>query len=221
MHALLSAIPLVLEPACACHEEAISIVLLQMGVCKSQVHSVGVPYWFLPDEGGAMTPATYEEMADTHDVYLKVTGYLCGFVMKRCMHYLSQFSCLLHTLSWQRNEVELESGSLNSDDVQIVHSRSAAHSIAGCMMAVLPRCDWHWFRECCDVTKCHAYRTPCHGHFPATSGRHRCRARAGSGCCPSCGAPRHSAAARQWQLEAVLMLVQVGPGSSVSHPRPR
>ncbi len=33
---------------------------------------VGVPYWFLPDEGGAMTPATYEEMADTSDVYLKV-----------------------------------------------------------------------------------------------------------------------------------------------------
>ena len=33
---------------------------------------MGVPYWFLPDEGGAMTPATYEEMADTSDVYLKV-----------------------------------------------------------------------------------------------------------------------------------------------------
>lgn len=37
-----------------------------------QVHAVGVPYWFLPDEGGTMTPATYEEMADTADVYLKV-----------------------------------------------------------------------------------------------------------------------------------------------------
>jgi hypothetical protein len=33
---------------------------------------VGVPYWFLPDEGGTMTLATYEEMADTSDTYLKV-----------------------------------------------------------------------------------------------------------------------------------------------------
>lgn len=32
----------------------------------------GVPYWFLPDEGGAVSPATYEEMADTTDVYDKV-----------------------------------------------------------------------------------------------------------------------------------------------------
>lgn len=39
-----------------------------------QVHSVGVPYWFLLDEGGTMTPATYEEMADTSDVYLKVSA---------------------------------------------------------------------------------------------------------------------------------------------------
>jgi hypothetical protein len=38
-----------------------------------QVHNVGVPYWFLPDEGGAMTPATYEEMANTSDIYLKVS----------------------------------------------------------------------------------------------------------------------------------------------------
>lgn len=74
MHALVSAgNPLVQEPACACHEETISIVVLHMGICKSQVHSVGVPYWFLPDEGGTMTPATYEEMADTSDVYLKVS----------------------------------------------------------------------------------------------------------------------------------------------------
>jgi hypothetical protein len=41
-----------------------------------QVHNVGVPYWFLPDEGGSMTPATYEEMADTSDVYLKVSAEL-------------------------------------------------------------------------------------------------------------------------------------------------
>lgn len=40
--------------------------------CRAQVHGVGVPYWFLPDEGGTMTPATYEEMADTSDIYLKV-----------------------------------------------------------------------------------------------------------------------------------------------------
>jgi hypothetical protein len=38
-----------------------------------QVHNVGVPYWFLPGKGGAMTPATYEEMADTTDIYLKVS----------------------------------------------------------------------------------------------------------------------------------------------------
>ena len=44
------------------------------GVWKLQVHNVGVPYWFLPDEGGTMTPATYEEMADTSDVYLKVSA---------------------------------------------------------------------------------------------------------------------------------------------------
>ena len=31
-----------------------------------------VPYWFLPDEGATLPPATYEEMADTADVYLKV-----------------------------------------------------------------------------------------------------------------------------------------------------
>ena len=44
----------------------------QRSVCILQVHDVGVPYWFLPDEGGTMTPATYEEMADTSDMYLKV-----------------------------------------------------------------------------------------------------------------------------------------------------
>ena len=37
-----------------------------------QVARTGVPYWFLPDEGGAVSPATYEEMADTTDIYDKV-----------------------------------------------------------------------------------------------------------------------------------------------------
>lgn len=31
-----------------------------------------VPYWFLPAEGGRLTPATYDEMADTTDEYLQV-----------------------------------------------------------------------------------------------------------------------------------------------------
>ena len=31
-----------------------------------------VPYWFLPAEGGTLSPATFEEMSDTADVYLKV-----------------------------------------------------------------------------------------------------------------------------------------------------
>ena len=31
-----------------------------------------VPYWFLPDEGRRLTPASYDEMADTTDEYLKV-----------------------------------------------------------------------------------------------------------------------------------------------------
>ncbi len=37
-----------------------------------QVASTGVPYWFLPEEGGAVSPATYEEMAETTDNYDKV-----------------------------------------------------------------------------------------------------------------------------------------------------
>lgn len=42
-----------------------------------QVAPVGVPYWFLPDEGGSMTPASYEEMSDTSDIYLKVRCPCC------------------------------------------------------------------------------------------------------------------------------------------------
>lgn len=34
-----------------------------------------MPYWFLPDEGGTMSPATYEEMSDTTDLYVKVQSY--------------------------------------------------------------------------------------------------------------------------------------------------
>lgn len=31
------------------------------------------PYWFLPDGQGGMTPATWDEMADKRDPYLKVS----------------------------------------------------------------------------------------------------------------------------------------------------
>ena len=54
------------------------------------------PYWFLPAEGGTLSPATYDEMTETADVYLKVSFCLeaCASTPVRIVLYSLIFMCL-------------------------------------------------------------------------------------------------------------------------------
>ena len=46
-----------------------------------------IPYWFLPadKEGYVMTPASWEEMADPKDPYLKVIALAACLVIQHCI----------------------------------------------------------------------------------------------------------------------------------------
>lgn len=49
-----------------------------------------IPYWFLPadKEGYVMTPASWEEMADPKDPYLKVIDWQVAWSFMQCNHRL-------------------------------------------------------------------------------------------------------------------------------------